>query len=167
MKYKVMDIARFIINYSNEKEYLISNLKLQKLLYFVQAYYLGLTEEHNPCFSEDFQAWDFGPVIPKVYKTFKIYGASNIPKINEYITEASNIFDRKKVKYNIDTIDINDRSNISKIVDAFSSYSSTDLVKITQEQSPWINVYVPYENKKISKESIKDFFMTTRRKLCL
>lgn len=164
MEYKVMDIARFIINYSNEKKYLISNLKLQKLLYFVQAYYLGLTDKHNPCFSEDFQAWDFGPVMPKVYQTFKKYGASNIPEINEYITEASNIFDKKKVKYNIDTIDITDRFNILKIVDAFSSYSSTDLVKITQKQSPWINAYVPYENKKISKESIKDFFITARRK---
>lgn len=37
---KVLDFCRFIINYSNEQEYDISNLKLQKLLYFVQAYFL-------------------------------------------------------------------------------------------------------------------------------
>lgn len=55
----VMDVARFIINYSNERDYSISNLKLQKLLYFVQAYYLTSTEEHEPCFKEDIEAWDF------------------------------------------------------------------------------------------------------------
>lgn len=40
MGYKVLDICRHIINYSNEKDYGISNLKLQKVLYFVQAYFL-------------------------------------------------------------------------------------------------------------------------------
>ena len=35
MAYKVLDVARYIINYSNKMEYGISNLKLQKLLYFV------------------------------------------------------------------------------------------------------------------------------------
>ena len=40
--YDVLDIARFVINYCNDREYDISNLRLQKLLYFIQAYYLGL-----------------------------------------------------------------------------------------------------------------------------
>lgn len=40
MTYNVLDICRHIINYSDEKDYGVSNLKLQKLLYFVQAYFM-------------------------------------------------------------------------------------------------------------------------------
>ena len=42
-EYDVLDIARYIINKCNEKGIIISNLKLQKLLYFVQGYMLALT----------------------------------------------------------------------------------------------------------------------------
>ena len=45
------DISRYIINYSNKKDYGISNLKLQKILYFVQAYFL-ITEPYTACFNE-------------------------------------------------------------------------------------------------------------------
>ena len=38
--YSAFDISSYIIEYSNEKQYIISGLKLQKLLYFVQAYFL-------------------------------------------------------------------------------------------------------------------------------
>ena len=38
MGYDVLEVCRHVINYSNEKEYGISNLKLQKVLYFIQAY---------------------------------------------------------------------------------------------------------------------------------
>ena len=37
MSYKVLDVCKYVIDYSNEKEYGISNLKLQKILYFIQA----------------------------------------------------------------------------------------------------------------------------------
>lgn len=40
MSYKVLDVCRHVINYSNEHDYGISNLKLQKVLYFIQAYFL-------------------------------------------------------------------------------------------------------------------------------
>ena len=76
--YDVLDIARFVINYCNDREYDISNLRLQKLLYFIQAYYLGLKNK-MPLFKEDFEAWDFGPVIPCVYQEYKAFGGSNIP----------------------------------------------------------------------------------------
>ena len=50
MIYKVLDVSRHVINYSNEKEYGISNLKLQKILYFIQAFFLVSASEQ--CFEE-------------------------------------------------------------------------------------------------------------------
>lgn len=33
----------------------------------------------QPCFKEEIEAWDFGPVVPEVYHEFKIFGSSDIP----------------------------------------------------------------------------------------
>lgn len=40
MSYDVLEVCRHVINYSNEQDYGISNLKLQKVLYLIQAYFL-------------------------------------------------------------------------------------------------------------------------------
>ena len=79
---KVLDFCRFIINYSNEQEYDISNLKLQKLLYFVQAYFL--ISIHELCFEEGIEAWDFGPVVSEAYHEYKRYGNMDIPPVAIY-----------------------------------------------------------------------------------
>lgn len=72
MSYNVLDVSRYIINYCNENYYLISNFKLQKILYFVQAFFLEAKNEE--CFREEIEAWDFGPVVPEVYREYRKYG---------------------------------------------------------------------------------------------
>lgn len=74
--YNVQDVCDFIIRYSNKKGYGITNLKLQKLLYFIQAYYLVAFDK--PCFEEPIEGWDFGPVVPEVYKRFLPLGGCDI-----------------------------------------------------------------------------------------
>lgn len=67
----------------NEWEYLlgdaepITNLKLQKLLYYAQGVFSALTGEF--LFEEDFVAWEHGPVIESIYHEFKGYGRDPIP----------------------------------------------------------------------------------------
>ena len=63
--YKAISVAKYIINYSNSIDSPISNLKLQKLLYYVQAAFL--VEEGKKCFCDEIVAWAFGPVVPDVY----------------------------------------------------------------------------------------------------
>ena len=50
----------------------LTNLQIQKLLYLAQMFHLG--EENEPIFSEDFEAWKLGPVVPAVYRQAKIFG---------------------------------------------------------------------------------------------
>ena len=50
----------------------LTNLQIQKILYLAQMFHLGETQE--PIFSDDFQAWKLGPVVPAVYGKAKIYG---------------------------------------------------------------------------------------------
>lgn len=44
--YDVQDVAEYVITYSEVKDYGISNLKLQKILYLIQAYSLIHTKSH-------------------------------------------------------------------------------------------------------------------------
>ena len=61
MTYAANDIARYILTLSTpEVGDIISNLKLQKLLYYVQGFHLAI--ENEPLFMEDIQAWQYGPV---------------------------------------------------------------------------------------------------------
>jgi len=85
MSYHVLDICRHVINYSNERDYGISNLKLQKVLYCVQAYFLTNEKDHALCFDEKIEAWDFGSVVPEAYYEYGQYRSGDIPTIESYI----------------------------------------------------------------------------------
>lgn len=144
--YPVLDVCKYIINYCNEKDYSVSNLKLQKLLYFIQAYFL--TKTGKPCFREDIEAWDFGPVVPEAYFQYKQYGAGPIPyvfyspmsQVGEGITDQDKVY-------------------IEKVLDIFARYSATDLVTVTHRQDPWKDVYDPRRyHIKITNESIRKYF---------
>ena len=57
----------------------LTNLQIQKILYLAQMFHLGETGE--PIFSDDFQAWKLGPVVPSVYGKAKIYGNKPIASL--------------------------------------------------------------------------------------
>lgn len=155
--YSVLDVCRHTINYSNDKEYGISNLKLQKVLYFIQAYFLISASEQ--CFKERIEAWDFGPVVPEAYREYKQFGSSNIPKILYYVERDYSDFWNSKVKsYNDDVIIDGDKKRIEAVVDRFADYSATDLVEITHNQDPWKNAYIPFRNNEITPKAIKEYF---------
>lgn len=140
--YDVLEVAKYIIHKCDKERWFVSNLSLQKLLYFVQAEFLVAT--NAPCFNEDIVARDYGPVIPEVYHKYKLYGSYHIPVI----------------KNELDSIGIcsTDRKMIDGILKECSNYSSTYLVKLTQNQDPWRKAYSPYYEMVISKKSIKEFF---------
>ena len=53
-------------------------MKLQKLIYFAHGWFLALTEK--PFIDEHPEAWNYGPVIPRVYHEFKSFGRSSITR---------------------------------------------------------------------------------------
>lgn len=139
--YKVLDIAKYIIKYSNQQEYRISNLKLQKLLYFVQAKFL--LETGAPCFKDKIEAWDIGPVVPNVYREFMCWAGMDMPA---------------DWKWDEDIIEPQAKERINSIVEHFRDYSAVSLTDLTRRQSPWIDIYNRKHNAVISNESIKKFF---------
>lgn len=157
--YNVLDVSRYVINYSNEKDYGISNLKLQKILYFIQAYFLTNTPNREPCFKERIEAWDFGPVVPEAYREYKQYGSANIPVMLSFIDfDDNDIWNSKRKDFDNNIIAKNHREMINDVVDRFADFSATDLVTLTHKQAPWVDAYVPHMNNEITIEAIRKYF---------
>ena len=76
MSYNAIDLARYIISKCSKEQCPISNLQLQKILYYIQVEWLSKNNE--PLFNNDICAWQFGPVVPDVYYLYNGYGASKI-----------------------------------------------------------------------------------------
>ena len=66
--------AKYLAKLSGWK---LSNLPLQKILYIADMAYTGTYGER--LLSENFEAWDYGPVQPRVYQACKLAGSSPIP----------------------------------------------------------------------------------------
>jgi uncharacterized phage-associated protein len=156
--YNVLDVSRYVINYSNEKDYGISNLKLQKVLYFIQAYFLTNLPDGKPCFKEKIEAWDFGPVVPEAYREYKQYGSANIPAMFSFIDFGDDIWDTQRKPFDNSIILDEHKQMINDVVDRFSDFSATDLVTLTHKQAPWRDAYVRHENNEITIEAIRAYF---------
>lgn len=163
MPYDALDVARYIVNrfhsdeYKNTK-YSISNMKLQKLLYFVQAYFL--VEKNKPCFKESIKAWQYGPVVPSVYHEFKNYGNLSIPEVDSYLQPNPDaLLGLERVKYKSQISDA-DKHSIDKVVDIFKDSSAIGLMEVTHNQKPWKDAYDKKSETDgtITNEAIKSYF---------
>jgi uncharacterized phage-associated protein len=98
----------------------ISNLRLQKLLYYAQGWSLAL--RHAPAFSERIEAWALGPVVPDVYHALKHHGAGAIP--------ADAIL--------ADSLEDDDAGFVSEVWEAYKGFSATKLSAMTHLEEPWL-----------------------------
>ena len=73
--YKAIDLAKYIVNKCTVEQHPVSNLQLQKILYYIQREY---TKKDDWAFSDSIEAWQFGPVVPNVYYRFAASGAMPI-----------------------------------------------------------------------------------------
>lgn len=144
--YSAITVARYIVKYSNSQGVCISNLRLQKLLYFVQAQFLVFSPGHQPCFSDPIVAWDIGPVIPAVYHRYKIFGGAFIP---EGYCEDS-LPDEE--------ITPEDQERINLILRETTQYNNSKLLELVHGQTPWRKAYVPGRENVITNQSIREFF---------
>lgn len=74
--YEAMTIAKWFVAWAQSNDAEVSNLKLQKLLYYAQGHHLRI---HGvPLFSDPIQAWSHGPVVVSVYHAFKSFGSNDV-----------------------------------------------------------------------------------------
>lgn len=136
---KGLDVAKYII-YSYDRIYgqKISNLKLQKLLYYVQAYMLK--NFSRVAFEDKIEHWPYGPVVPNVYFNYNHYRAKDIDE--EY----------NELDINMEFIT---QVVIDKVVQATIDKSAVGLANMTHLEEPWINTS---NNEEITPDAIQNYF---------
>ncbi|AUQ51101.1 putative phage-associated protein [Phaeobacter inhibens] len=76
MTVRIDDAAQHLCAKSDWK---LSNLQLQKIIYMADMNFVGKYGER--LVNEDFEAWDYGPVLPSLYHKCKAFGAKSVPPV--------------------------------------------------------------------------------------
>lgn len=79
--YDAKEVAKLVINVCYDDGNPITNLKLQKILYFLWIDYYK--EFHKSLFDDEFHAWRYGPVVPEVYYYYRVNVADPIGRVDE------------------------------------------------------------------------------------
>ena len=140
MAYKALDIANKILAKasSSDSEELISNMKLQKLLYYQQGFHLAYFG--TPLFGEEIEAWMYGPVVSSVYYHFK----NNDNKGIEYLGETVILSDKEEALFN-------------EVYKVYGKYSAIGLMDMSHQEMPWKSTNIGVGNI-ITKDKLMTFF---------
>lgn len=125
----------------------ITNMKLQKLLYYSQGCYLK--KFNKILFPEKIFAWQHGPVVKEVYNKYKEKGAQCI----EFNGNPNLKFDSEIENF------------LDDIYDRYGQYSAWKLREMTHSETPWKNTTI---NEEIGVNFLREFFKSNwRRNNCI
>ena len=129
----------------------ISNLRLQKLLYYAQGWSLALREK--ALFPERIEAWALGPVVPEVYHYLKPHGSGAVP--------AEAIF--------VGLIDEDEGLFVASVWGTYKVFSASKLSEMTHSEEPWRKArgnLAPSDasSEEITAESLRNYFLSRARK---
>jgi len=116
-------VANYFIrrSYEDESGDSMTHLRLQKLVFFAQAWYLGING--TALFDEDFEAWVHGPVCRQLYAAIREQGCKNWEPITQSYSEEPN--EEHILSY------------LDEVWDAYSKYSAKGLEAMTHNDAPW------------------------------
>lgn len=122
----------------------LSNLKLQKLVFLAHGFSLALFDK--PLQYRDVHAWQYGPVIPHLYKSLRKYGAD---KVTEPI-ETDDKVDNPSDEYDL----------IKTVWKSYSRFSASQLVNITHKKdAPWAIAWEKKTFSMIDSKMLKDYYV--------
>jgi uncharacterized phage-associated protein len=124
------------------KQWQISNLALQKIMYIAHMIHLG--EHDEPLINETFEAWAFGPVVPSLYRKVSMFGSQQVKDVfyGTPLAEGGS-FEQKSIEQSV---------RLTK------PFSPGQLVQITHSSDgAWAKVYQKGQrNVSIPNEYVRD-----------
>lgn len=123
MTYSAKDIGRATVQLSIDSKCWISNLKLQKLLYFSWLEYYRRTKQS--LFDEEFQAWKYGPVVPSVY-------------YDNWLNAANYLIVPKRTS---EPVDDDTRDFLQEMLFRYNNVSISKMIDLSHKSDPWIKNY--------------------------
>ncbi len=157
--YEARKICNFLLTRYDAETYDLTNLRLNKLLYFIHGW--ALTTRPDGLVRNHFEAWKLGPVVKPVFNTFKVFGEKQIRSLAEHLDYASG--ENKIISY--DEITRTDADTITSVFESYVRYTTGELVALTHETGgPWHIVYTAWANDnrlspRIPNELIRAYFL--------
>jgi len=147
-----LDLAEYVLFKGGK----MSNLKLQKLLFYIQAYHLAYFEE--PVIDDEFEAWVHGPVSRKVFAALK-----NSARLYDVLSYSHKEGEDTPDKVLDDHLTDEQIEAIDDVIEEFGTLSGLQLEKLTHSEDPWINArrgYAPADpcDKIIPKDEILNYY---------
>jgi len=142
----VFQIADYFLHKASQEEddsEIISNLKLQKLVYYAQGFHLAMYDK--PLFEEKIEAWTHGPVCPELYHTKKQHKNGAVDPNPEF--DAS-IFNKQE------------KDLLDEIYEVYGQFSAWKLRNLTHIESPWRDNIDIGSNQVIAHDNLKTYFKT-------
>lgn len=138
------DVANYFLSQSSDDAGdLISNLKLQKLVYYAQGFSLALLGK--PLFEEEIEAWMHGPVVPELYRKYRDHGSEGIPAPADF--DPSEHFNKQQIAL------------LREVNEMYGQFSAWKLRNLTHEEAPWIENYKEgWSSGIIPKRQMEEFF---------
>lgn len=124
-------IANFVLDYCEHRNRPVTHLALQKLVYFCHVW--SLIELTRPLLRHRFEAWEFGPVLPYLYREFKDFDRAPIARRATGIdpTDGS----ARVVQYDLDS---ETDSLVRRTIEFYSRMRASDLVELSHAKGgPW------------------------------
>lgn len=138
-------VANRFLELAKNKGDTLTPMQLLKLVYIAHGWMLGLYG--RPLIKDEVQAWQYGPVIPSLYKAVKSYRSQ--PVVGPLPTRGSN-----------DALDADEQNIIDQVFDLYGNYSGPALSRITHAAgTPWSMTYEPKTfGIEISNDLIEDHY---------
>ncbi len=138
------DVADYFLSKTiDEDDTKLTNLKIQKLLYYTQGFHLAILDK--ALFDESIEAWRYGPVCPVVYGQFKKY-KSNTISYDKCEKQFESIFDTKQIEL------------LDDVYETFAQYSAWKLRDMTHEEPTWMKH--KDDASVIPQQEMKEYFKT-------
>jgi uncharacterized phage-associated protein len=136
MAYSPSVVANTFLKLGREAHQVIDPMKMQKLVYFAHGWHLGL--DTGPLINEPIEAWDYGPVVPSLYRELKSYGAGPIvDPIEEIAPKPRGGF--AMVSREIE--DPNEIAFLTRIFEVYGQLTALQLSEMThQPDTPWSKI---------------------------
>lgn len=136
---KAIQCAAFLVSHACENNKLISNLQLQKMLFFAQVDFMK-NHSWNKLFDDEIHAWQYGPVIPYVYNAYSRYGGSPILRPEFALDETP--FDVESFKQDLNNQAVDMRASIVSVYEKWVDKPAWALVAESHEKDKaWDRVY--------------------------
>jgi uncharacterized phage-associated protein len=137
-------VAKYFLCFTDDESGdAISNLKLQKLLYYAQGFHLAVHDQ--VLFQEPIVAWRHGPAVRSVYAEYADYKSAAIPPPGEFNVSALNC----------------DRGLLDEVYRIYGQYSAWRLREMTHAEPPWRDAWRDDGIEHvITPKALKDYFST-------